>query len=153
MEGVLDSLAASQIASETAIVVFQIIREPRLLAEALRAGVRAVLPSVYHQTNSSPPSKPLRRTDCHASRGSDAMFPAARGIASTCRTREPLRSRKRSASNAREWPGHKQIAQNSRSSEHTVNISAWRRIPAASSGCGEPHRSCLSRHSAALVLL
>jgi NarL family two-component system response regulator YdfI len=44
-ETVMDSLAASQLASEAAIVVLTDHREPKLLAEALRTGVRAVLPS------------------------------------------------------------------------------------------------------------
>ena len=44
-EGVLESLAVSQLASETAIVVLSDHSEPRGLAEALRAGVRAVLPA------------------------------------------------------------------------------------------------------------
>src|SRR5260370_30181906 len=43
-ETVMDSLAASQLASDTAIVVLTDHREPKLLAEALRSGVRAVLP-------------------------------------------------------------------------------------------------------------
>jgi DNA-binding NarL/FixJ family response regulator len=43
-EGVLDSLAASQLASEANIVVLSDHSEPRWLAEALRLGVRAVLP-------------------------------------------------------------------------------------------------------------
>jgi two-component system, NarL family, response regulator YdfI len=45
LEGVLDSLAASQLASEAAIVILSDHTDPRGLAEALRAGVRAVLPS------------------------------------------------------------------------------------------------------------
>jgi NarL family two-component system response regulator YdfI len=44
-ETVMDSLAASQLASEAAIVVLSDYSEPRWLTEALRAGVRAVLPS------------------------------------------------------------------------------------------------------------
>jgi DNA-binding NarL/FixJ family response regulator len=44
-ETMMDALAASQLASEAAIVVLTDHREPKLLAEALRAGVRAVLPS------------------------------------------------------------------------------------------------------------
>jgi DNA-binding NarL/FixJ family response regulator len=44
-ETVMDALAASQLASEAAIVVLTDHREPKLLAEALRTGVRAVLPS------------------------------------------------------------------------------------------------------------
>ena len=44
-EMVMDALAASQLASEAAIVVLTDHREPKLLAETLRAGVRAVLPS------------------------------------------------------------------------------------------------------------
>lgn len=43
-ETVMDSLAASQLASDAAIVVLTDHREPKLLAEALRTGVRAVLP-------------------------------------------------------------------------------------------------------------
>jgi DNA-binding NarL/FixJ family response regulator len=44
-ETVMDALAASQLASEAAIVVLTDHREPKLLAETLRTGVRAVLPS------------------------------------------------------------------------------------------------------------
>jgi NarL family two-component system response regulator YdfI len=44
-EGVLDSLAASQLAPEAPIVVLSDHSEPKWFAEALRAGVRAVLPS------------------------------------------------------------------------------------------------------------
>jgi DNA-binding NarL/FixJ family response regulator len=44
-EAVMDSLAASQLASEAAIVLLTDHREPRSLADALRAGVRALLPS------------------------------------------------------------------------------------------------------------
>ena len=44
-ESVIDSLAASQLASEANFVVFSDHSEPRWLAEALRAGVRAVLPT------------------------------------------------------------------------------------------------------------
>jgi two-component system, NarL family, response regulator YdfI len=44
-EAVMDSLAASQLASEATIVALSDHSEPRWLAEALRAGVRAVLPS------------------------------------------------------------------------------------------------------------
>jgi two-component system, NarL family, response regulator YdfI len=44
-EAVMDSLAASQLASEATIVVLSDRAEPRWTAEALRAGVRAVLPS------------------------------------------------------------------------------------------------------------
>jgi NarL family two-component system response regulator YdfI len=44
-ETMMDALAASQLASEAAIVVLTDHREPKLLAEALRGGVRAVLPS------------------------------------------------------------------------------------------------------------
>jgi NarL family two-component system response regulator YdfI len=42
---VIDSLAASQLASEATIVVLSDHSEPRWVAEALRAGVRAALPS------------------------------------------------------------------------------------------------------------
>ena len=48
-EGVIDSLAASQLASEANIVILSNHSEPRWFAEALRAGVRAVLPSDISQ--------------------------------------------------------------------------------------------------------
>jgi two-component system, NarL family, response regulator YdfI len=44
-ESMLDSLTASQLASEATVVILSEHPEPRWLAEALRAGVRAVLPS------------------------------------------------------------------------------------------------------------
>jgi two-component system, NarL family, response regulator YdfI len=48
-EGVIDSLAASQLASEANIVILSNHSEPRWFAEALRAGVRAVFPSDISQ--------------------------------------------------------------------------------------------------------
>ena len=44
-EALMDSLVASELASEATIVVLSEHSEPTWLAEALRAGVRAVLPS------------------------------------------------------------------------------------------------------------
>jgi len=44
-ESVIDSLAASQLTSEATFVVLSDHFEPRWISEALRAGVRAVLPS------------------------------------------------------------------------------------------------------------
>jgi two-component system, NarL family, response regulator YdfI len=44
-EALIDSLAASQLASEATIVILSDHFEPRLLTEALRAGIRAILPS------------------------------------------------------------------------------------------------------------
>jgi two-component system, NarL family, response regulator YdfI len=44
-EAVIDSLAASQLASEAAFMILSDHSEPRWISEALRAGVRAVLPS------------------------------------------------------------------------------------------------------------
>ena len=44
-ESVMDALAASQLSSDVGIVVLTDHREPKLLVEALRTGVRAVLPS------------------------------------------------------------------------------------------------------------
>jgi DNA-binding NarL/FixJ family response regulator len=44
-EAVIDSLVASQIASEATIMILSDHSESRLFAEALRAGVRAILPS------------------------------------------------------------------------------------------------------------
>jgi NarL family two-component system response regulator YdfI len=44
-DGIMESLAASELAAEAAIVVLSDHSEPRWIADALRAGVRAVLPS------------------------------------------------------------------------------------------------------------
>jgi two-component system, NarL family, response regulator YdfI len=44
-EAMMDSLAASQIASEVTLMILSDELRPRWIAEALRAGVRAVLPS------------------------------------------------------------------------------------------------------------
>jgi two-component system, NarL family, response regulator YdfI len=44
-ESVMDSLVASQLASEATIIVLSDYSDPRRLAEALRAGVRVLLPS------------------------------------------------------------------------------------------------------------
>jgi len=44
-EQVIDSLAGSQLSSEASVVVLSEHSEPRWFAEALRAGVRAILPS------------------------------------------------------------------------------------------------------------
>ena len=45
LETLIDSLAASQVASEANVVILSDHSDPRLLADALRAGARAVLPS------------------------------------------------------------------------------------------------------------
>jgi two-component system, NarL family, response regulator YdfI len=45
LDSLLDSLAVSQLASETAIAILSDRSEPATLARALRAGVRAILPS------------------------------------------------------------------------------------------------------------
>ena len=45
LESLIDSLAASQLASEANVVILSDRSDPRLLAEALRAGARAVLPN------------------------------------------------------------------------------------------------------------
>ena len=77
-EGVIDSLAASQLASEAAIVILSDHFEPRWFAEALRAGVRAVLRS------DMPPDQLLAALEAAATGlivmhpgEIDAMFPAA----------------------------------------------------------------------------
>ncbi|HMD07103.1 MAG TPA: response regulator transcription factor [Candidatus Acidoferrum sp.] len=45
LEAVIDSLAGSELASDATIVVLSDRSEPRWLAEVLRAGIRALLPS------------------------------------------------------------------------------------------------------------
>jgi DNA-binding NarL/FixJ family response regulator len=45
LEAVIDSLTASELASDATIVVLSDRSEPRWLAEVLRAGIRALLPS------------------------------------------------------------------------------------------------------------
>jgi NarL family two-component system response regulator YdfI len=78
IEAVMDSLAASQLASEAPIVVLSDHSEPRWFAEALRAGVRAVLPSDI------PPGQLVVALEAAAAglvvmhpAEVDAMFPAA----------------------------------------------------------------------------
>jgi two-component system, NarL family, response regulator YdfI len=78
IEAVMDSLAASQLASEAPIVVLSDHSEPRWFAEALRAGVRAVLPSDI------PPDQLVAALEAAAAglivmhpAEVDAMFPAA----------------------------------------------------------------------------
>jgi two-component system, NarL family, response regulator YdfI len=78
IEAVMDSLAASQLASEAPIVVLSDHSEPRWFAEALRAGVRAVLPSDI------PPDQLVAALEATAAglivmhpAEVDAMFPAA----------------------------------------------------------------------------
>lgn len=44
-KALIDSLAASQLSSDTTVVILASGTEPRFLTEALRAGVRAILPS------------------------------------------------------------------------------------------------------------
>jgi two-component system, NarL family, response regulator YdfI len=77
-EAVMDSLAASQLASEATIVVLSDHSEPRWFAEALRAGVRAVLPSDI------PPDQLVAALEAAAAglivmhpAEVDALFPAA----------------------------------------------------------------------------
>ena len=77
-ESVIDSLAASQLASEANIVVLSDHSDPRLLAEALRSGVRAVLPA------DSSPDQLVAALNAAATglivmqpAEVDAMFPAA----------------------------------------------------------------------------
>jgi DNA-binding NarL/FixJ family response regulator len=78
LEVVIDSLAASQLAFEAAIVILSDHSEPRRFAEALRAGVRSVLPSDI------PPDQLVAALEA-AAMGLivmhpgevDAMFPAA----------------------------------------------------------------------------
>jgi NarL family two-component system response regulator YdfI len=77
-EAVIDSLSASQLASEAAIVVLSDHSEPRGFTEALRAGVRAVLPSDI------PPDQLVTALEAAAAglvvlhpAEVDAMFPAA----------------------------------------------------------------------------
>jgi NarL family two-component system response regulator YdfI len=77
-EAVIESLAASQLASEATIVVLSDHSEPRGFAEALRAGVRAVLPSDI------PPDQLVAALEAAAAglvvmhpAEVDAMFPAA----------------------------------------------------------------------------
>jgi NarL family two-component system response regulator YdfI len=72
-ETVMDALAASQLASEAAIAVLTDHREPRLLGEALRNGVRAVLPSDI------PPDQLVAALEAAAA-GLTVMHPAEAGV-------------------------------------------------------------------------
>jgi NarL family two-component system response regulator YdfI len=78
LETLIDSLAASQLASEANVVVLSDHSDPILLSDELRAGVRAVLPSDV------PPDQLVAALEAAASglivvhpAGVNAMFPAA----------------------------------------------------------------------------
>ncbi len=88
-EAVMDSLAASELAPEAILVVLSDNPEPAWLAEALRAGVRAVLPSdvspdlrAYSQVSRGLDSRQAGRREPHRSRRSR----------NSARYRPPLRS-------------------------------------------------------------
>jgi len=77
-ERVFDSLVASQLASEFTFVVLSDHSEPRWISEALRAGVRAVLPSDIspEQLVTALEAAAVGLILLHPSKV-DAMFPAA----------------------------------------------------------------------------
>jgi len=143
LEGVLDSLAASQIASEAAIVVLSDHTEPRLLAEALRAGVRAVLPSDIS------PDQLVAALEA-ASAGLivmhpvevDAMFPAAQPASRRlAELAEPLTPRESEVLQMlASGLANKQIAAKLAISEHTVKFT-WRRFSASSARGAAPKLS------------
>ena len=125
LEGVLDSLAATQLASETAIVLLSDHAEPKRLAQALRAGVRAVLPSDLS------PDQLVAALDA-ASAGLivmhpvevEAMFPAAQPVSRPlAELAEPLTPRESEVLQMlASGLANKEIATRLAISEHTVKF-------------------------------
>ena len=124
-EAVMDSLTGSQLASEAAIVVLTDHREPRSLADALRAGVRAVLPSDI------PPEQLVAALEAAAaglivvhSSELDGIFPAAEGASRRlAELAEPLTPRESEVLQMlASGFANKEIAARLKISEHTVKF-------------------------------
>ena len=145
---VIDSLAGSQLGSEAAIVVLSEHSEPGWFAEALRAGVRAVLPS-----NISPDELVAGLEAAAAGlivlhpAEVDAMFPAAELTSSPlAELVEPLTPRENEVLQMlASGLANKEIAARLRYLRAYREIS--RGFDSRQAGRREPHRSCHYRHS------
>jgi two-component system, NarL family, response regulator YdfI len=124
-EEVMDSIARSQMGSEAAIVVLSERSEPRWFSEALRAGVRAILPSDI------PPDQLVAGLEAAAAGlvvlhpvEVDSMFPAAQPASTPlAELMEPLTPRESEVLQmlASGLP-NKEIAARLTISEHTVKF-------------------------------
>lgn len=124
-ETMMESLAASQLASEAAVVVLTDHREPRSLADALRAGIRAVLPSDI------PPDQLVAALEAAASglivvhpEEVNAIFPVVEGASRpVAELAEPLTPRESEVLQMlASGLANKEIATRLKISEHTVKF-------------------------------
>ena len=124
-ETAMEALAASQLASEAAVVVLTDHREPRSLADALRAGIRAVLPSDI------PPDQLVAALEAAASglivvhpEEVKAIFPMAEGASRpVADLAEPLTPRESEVLQMlASGLANKEIATRLKISEHTVKF-------------------------------
>jgi two-component system, NarL family, response regulator YdfI len=124
-DSVMDSLAASQLASEAIIAVLSDYSEPRRFAEALRAGVRVLLPSDISPDQLIPALEAAAAglTVMHPAEVS-ALFPAADPISrSPASLTEPLTPRESEVLQMlASGLANKEIATRLVISEHTVKF-------------------------------
>lgn len=124
-ETMMESLATSQLASEAAVVVLTDRREPKSLADALRAGIRAVLPSDI------PPDQLVAALEAAASglivvhpEEVNAIFPVVEGASRpVAELAEPLTPRESEVLQMlASGLANKEIATRLKISEHTVKF-------------------------------
>jgi NarL family two-component system response regulator YdfI len=123
-EAVMDSLAASELASEATIVVLSDHSEPRWFAEALRAGVRAILRSDIspEQLVAALEAAAAGLTVLHPAEV-DAMFPAGPASRPLAELTEPLTPRENEVLQMlASGLANKEIAARLAISEHTVKF-------------------------------
>jgi DNA-binding NarL/FixJ family response regulator len=124
-ESVMESLVASQLASETIIAVLSDYSEPRRFAEALRAGVRVLLPSDI-SPDQLVPALEAAAAGLTVMRPAEvsALFPAAEPITrSTASLSEPLTPRESEVLQMlASGLANKEIASRLMISEHTVKF-------------------------------
>jgi DNA-binding NarL/FixJ family response regulator len=125
LETLIDSLAASQFASEANVVILAEHSGPRLMAEALRAGARAVLPSDVppHQLVAALEAAAAGLIVVHPAEV-NAMFPAAEPASrSIAELAEPLTPRESEVLQMlASGLANKEIAARLVISEHTVKF-------------------------------
>jgi NarL family two-component system response regulator YdfI len=123
-EAVMDSLAASELASEATIVVLSDHSEPGRLAAALRAGIRAILPSNIspEQLVAALQAVAAGLTVMHPAE-IDAMFPAGPTSRPLAELTEPLTPRENEVLQMlASGLANKEIAARLAISEHTVKF-------------------------------
>jgi len=147
-EEMIDSVNQSQVSSEAAIVILSDRSEPMLVADLLRAGVRALLPGDMS------PDQIVAGLEAAAAglivlnpAEVGAMFPAAEPASSPlAELIEPLTPRESEVLQMlASGLANKEIATRLAISDHTGEIS--RGVDPRQARCCEPHRSCHSRNS------